>query len=73
MITVLGVQRLSRKMLCMIPSAIAATSMLDSILTLRVPGVSLGYFDPSQVDLDVVIADLVHILTRMRSFACPFG
>ncbi|KAL1941141.1 hypothetical protein VTO73DRAFT_7353 [Trametes versicolor] len=46
---------------------------VPSILMTRVPGVPLDYFDPSQVDLDVVVADLTGILARMRSFASPFG
>ncbi|KAJ3516878.1 hypothetical protein NLJ89_g855 [Agrocybe chaxingu] len=44
-----------------------------SLLMTRLPGRPLDSIDPEQVDYDILKADLVKILTRMRSFASPWG
>ncbi|OJT01885.1 hypothetical protein TRAPUB_7662 [Trametes pubescens] len=53
--------------------SLGVRSACPSLLMTSVPGYPLDWFDPGQVDLDVVAADLTRILARMRSFASPHG
>ncbi|OJT06381.1 hypothetical protein TRAPUB_2755 [Trametes pubescens] len=53
--------------------SLGVPSACPSLLMTRVPGYPLDWFDPGQVDLDVVAADLTRILARIRSFASPHG
>ncbi|EIW58629.1 uncharacterized protein TRAVEDRAFT_58792 [Trametes versicolor FP-101664 SS1] len=53
--------------------SLGVPSACPSLLMTRLPGYPLDWFDPGQVDMDVVAADLTRILARMRSFASPHG
>ncbi|KAL1941155.1 hypothetical protein VTO73DRAFT_7367 [Trametes versicolor] len=53
--------------------SLGAHTICPSILMTSVPGYPLDWFDPGEVDMDVVAADLTHILARMRSYASPHG